>query len=75
MNYIKSVFAILLAGTLLFGCGEKNSDNSDVSGCISAITADTSESLWRSPVSDCSAADIQLQVRSAELKGCKIRTS
>ena len=23
MNYIKSVFAILLAGTLLFGCGEK----------------------------------------------------
>lgn len=45
MNYIKSVFAILLAGTLLFGCGEKNSDNSDVSGCISAVTADTSESL------------------------------
>ena len=43
MKYIKSALAILLAGTLLCGCGEKNSDNSDVPGCFSVVTADTSD--------------------------------
>ena len=43
MKYIKSALAILLAGTLLCGCEEKASDDSDISGCWSVVTADTSD--------------------------------
>lgn len=43
MKYIKSALAILLAGMLLCGCGDKASDDSDISGCWSVVTADTSD--------------------------------
>lgn len=43
MKYIKSALAILLTGTLLCGCEKKASVDSDVSGCFSVVTADTSD--------------------------------
>ncbi len=43
MKYIKTALAILLAGTLLCGCGDKASDDTDISGGLSAATSDTSD--------------------------------
>lgn len=43
MKYIKSALAILLTGTLLCGCEKKASDDLDISGCWSVVTADTSD--------------------------------
>ncbi len=43
MKYLKSALFILLAGTLLCGCGDKASDDADISDGLSAAVSDTSD--------------------------------